>query len=168
VVEFKSIPCQDKPKFYAELAGELRGMYESYWFTNLANASGALMAHIPDLNWAGFYLFQDGELRLGPFQGLPACLRIGLGKGVCGTAAVKRKPVLVEDVAKFPGHIACDSRSRSELVVPLLHNERLLGVLDLDSPRVGRFDLQDQNGISTIAAQLISATVWPENFGSAL
>ena len=102
---------------------------------NAANAAAAIYHALPDLNWAGFYFLRDNELVLGPFQGQPACVRIALGKGVCGTAAAERRSVLVPDVEAFPGHIACDAASRSELVVPLLTGDALLGVLDLDSPR---------------------------------
>lgn len=164
MVEFKPIPYTDKTKFYRELAAEMSGLYEPYWFTNLSNLSAALMAHLPRLNWAGFYLMQDGELRLGPFQGLPACLRIALGKGVCGTAAERREAILVDDVDMFPGHIACDSRSRSEAVIPLIYEGRLLGVMDLDSPDLKRFDSADREGLSAIARQLIQATRWPAEF----
>jgi GAF domain-containing protein len=105
---------------------------------------------LPDLNWAGFYLLKDGELVLGPFHGKPACVRIAIGKGVCGTAAQRRASVLVPDVEAFPGHIACDSASRSELVVPILQNGELLGVLDMDSPALGRFDEQDRAGCEAL------------------
>jgi len=107
---------------------------------------------LPDLNWAGFYFVRGDELVLGPFQGRPACSRISLGKGVCGTAAAQRRSVLVPDVEAFPGHIACDTASRSELVVPLLTADEVFAVLDLDSPIVGRFDAQDQAGCEALAA----------------
>lgn len=158
--EFQSIPYTDRKKFYAELASELKALYERYWFTNLSNASAALMAHLPDLNWAGFYLIKDGELRLGPFQGLPACLRIPIGKGVCGTAVAERRVLRVGDVNEFPGHIACDSRSRSELVLPLIHEGQILGVLDLDSPCVNRFSESDELGLKVIVDDLLQATNW--------
>ena len=160
--EFHRISYADPLKFYKELQGELRGLYERYWFTNLSNCSAALMAHLPDVNWVGFYIFKDEELRLGPFQGLPACLRIPLGKGVCGTAALQRQPQLVQDVHAFPGHIVCDARSRSELVVPLLHGDRLLGVLDLDSPTVGRFAVADLEGVTAIVRDLVKLTEWSQ------
>jgi L-methionine (R)-S-oxide reductase len=107
----------------------------------------ALLYHsLPELNWAGFYLMKSGELVLGPFQGKPACVRIALGRGVCGTAARRRTSILVEDVEQFPGHIACDAASRAELVVPLIRDSAVIGVLDLDAPVAGRFDAVDQAG----------------------
>jgi GAF domain-containing protein len=110
---------------------------------------------LPDLNWAGFYLMKDGELVLGPFQGKPACVRIALGKGVCGTAAAQRETIVVPDVHAFPGHIACDAASRSEIVIPLITRDgQLLGVLDLDSPELARFDDADRRGLEQLAAVL--------------
>ncbi len=164
MLDFTPIPYKDKSAFYRELRQELASLYETVWFTNLSNASAALMAHMPRLNWSGFYLFHQGELRLGPFQGLPACLSIGLGKGVCGTAALDRHTQLVADVHAFPGHITCDARSRSEIVVPMIHAGRLLGVLDLDSPEIGRFDAADQAGLEELVAELIAKTTWPDEF----
>ena len=125
-----------------------------------ANAAAAIYHSLPELNWAGFYFLRDNELVLGPFQGQPACVRIPLGNGVCGTAAAQRQSILVPDVHAFPGHIACDANSRAELAVPLLattgHMEpRLLGVLDLDSPRPGRFDAADQAGCEALAAIVV-------------
>jgi GAF domain-containing protein len=160
---FNRISYDDKPRFYAELISELEGLYEPYWFTNLANTSAALMAHLPDLNWVGFYLMKDKELRLGPFQGLPACLRIALGHGVCGTAALERRPIRVDDVDLFPGHIVCDRRSRSEIVVPLLMGEHLIGVLDVDSPHVKRFDEDDQVGLVKVVHTLMKSTPWHDS-----
>jgi L-methionine (R)-S-oxide reductase len=162
--EFHRIDYSDKAKFYRELRSELSGLFERAWFTNLANASSALMAQLPDLNWAGFYLLEGAELILGPFQGLPACLRIPLGRGVCGTAAEKSTSIVVSDVHLFPGHIACDARSRSELVVPLLDGSRVLGVLDLDSPSVNRFDERDCKELEIIANDIVRASQWPGNF----
>lgn len=120
-----------------------------------ANAAAAIYHALPALNWAGFYFLRDRELVLGPFQGRPACVRIPLGRGVCGTAAAERRSVLVPDVHAFPGHIACDSASRSELVVPLLAGDQLLGVLDLDSPLPARFNTQDQAGCELLAAAVV-------------
>ena len=119
---------------------------------NAANAAAAIFHTLPRLNWAGFYFLRDDMLILGPFQGRPACVRIPLGRGVCGTAARDRQSILVPDVAQFPGHIACDTASRSELVVPLLIDGRLLGVLDLDSPDLARFDADDLAGAEVVAA----------------
>jgi L-methionine (R)-S-oxide reductase len=121
---------------------------------NMANAAALIWQYLPDLNWAGFYRLVDGELVLGPFQGKPACIRIALGKGVCGTAAATQTTQVVADVHAFPGHIACDADSRSELVVPLVRDGGLLGVLDLDSPYAARFDGDDAAGCEALAAML--------------
>jgi L-methionine (R)-S-oxide reductase len=121
---------------------------------NMANASALIWQYLPDLNWAGFYRLIDDELVLGPFQGKAACIRIALGKGVCGTAAATRETQLVADVHAFPGHIACDAASRSELVVPIVRDGQVLGVLDLDSPEVARFDAEDAAGCEALAALL--------------
>ncbi|MEH3101236.1 GAF domain-containing protein [Sphingomonas adhaesiva] len=121
---------------------------------NMANAAALIAQYLPDLNWSGFYRLVEGELVLGPFQGKAACIRIPLGKGVCGTAAAERRTQLVEDVHAFPGHIACDAASRSELVVPILAGERLIGVLDLDSPSPARFDAEDARGCEALMALL--------------
>ncbi|HVK60623.1 MAG TPA: GAF domain-containing protein [Bdellovibrionales bacterium] len=167
------IPYDDKKKFYAEVALELKGIADPLWYTYLANASALLKQHLPDVNWVGFYLAvtkgKAFELVLGPFQGLPACVRIDAGKGVCGSAAVARKTLLVADVDAFPGHIACDSASRSEVVVPLvledrLRGDRLLGVLDVDSPLLARFDEQDRKGLEALVAVIINGTQWPAEF----
>jgi GAF domain-containing protein len=162
VENFATISYAHKVRFYDELIGEIGALCERYWFTNLSNVSAALMAQLPELNWVGFYLLKDGELRLGPFQGRPACLRIPLGKGVCGTAAAERRAVLVPDVHLFPGHIVCDERSRSELVLPLLWQGRLLGVLDLDSPRPSRFDSEDVEGLSRLLEEVRGRTDWAD------
>ncbi|MGN5373744.1 GAF domain-containing protein [Sphingomonas hankookensis] len=121
---------------------------------NMANASALLMQYLPDLNWAGFYRLVGDALVLGPFQGKAACIRIAMGRGVCGTAAQSRTTQLVADVHAFPGHIACDADSRSELVVPIIAGDRLIGVLDLDSPLAGRFDGEDQAGCEALIALL--------------
>ena len=149
----------ERSEFYADLTSQLAGIThgERDATANLANAAAILFHGMPDLNWAGFYLMRDGELVLGPFQGLPACIRIPLGRGVCGTAAAARATQIVADVHAFPGHIACDTASRSELVVPLLDGERLIGVVDLDSPNPGRFDAEDAAGIEAFAARLVAA-----------
>ena len=122
---------------------------------NLANAAAAIYHTLPSLNWAGFYLARGTELVLGPFQGKPACVRIPFGNGVCGTAAVRRESMLVPDVHAFPGHIACDAASRSELVVPLIRDRTLIGVLDLDSPLPARFDARDQAGCEALVAVIL-------------
>jgi L-methionine (R)-S-oxide reductase len=143
----------DRTNAYRELARDLTAVLagEHDLIANAANTSALIYGALPDLNWSGFYLLKGGELVLGPFQGKPACVRIALGEGVCGTAAARRETVLVKDVHEFPGHIACDSASNSEIVVPLIRGAELLGVLDLDSPRLARFDAEDQRGIETLA-----------------
>lgn len=147
----------DKGKLYQDLAAQIDGLLtgESDITANLANAAAAFFHTLPSLNWAGFYLARGQELVLGPFQGKPACVRIPIGRGVCGTAAALRRPVVVPDVHAFPGHIACDSESRSELVVPLISNDTLIGVLDLDSPLLARFDAQDQAGCERLATIIV-------------
>jgi GAF domain-containing protein len=151
-----SQPWRDggKATLYRALANELNALLlgEPDPIANAANAAAAIYHGLPALNWAGFYFLQGTELVLGPFQGKPACSRIAPGRGVCGAAAQQRRSVVVPDVTVFPGHIACDSASRSELVAPLLAGERLLGVLDLDSPDLARFDAEDQAGCETLAA----------------
>lgn len=144
---------------YEELAAALRALLEGErdWLANSANFVALVYHSLPELNWVGFYFTKGPELVLGPFQGRPACIRIGWGKGVCGTAARERRTLIVPDVHAFPGHIACDARSRSELVVPLLVGERVLGVLDLDSPQLARFGEDDARGIERLAA------IWLEN-----
>jgi L-methionine (R)-S-oxide reductase len=146
-----------KDALYDELAQELDALLEGEPdpVANAANAAAAIYHALPELNWAGFYFLRGQELVLGPFQGHPACVRIPLGKGVCGTAAVRRRTVLVADVAAFPGHIACDSASRSELVVPLQAGHDLLGVLDLDSPVLDRFDETDRTGCERLAGIIV-------------
>ena len=143
-----------KPELYRHLAAQLASLLEGErdLIANAANFSALIFDALPDLNWAGFYFHKEGELVLGPFQGKPACVRIALGKGVCGTAAQDRRTVVVENVHEFPGHIACDSASNSEIVVPLVRDGRLLGVLDLDSPSYGRFDRDDREGLERLAA----------------
>lgn len=146
-----------KAELYRELARELAALLagEPDLIANLANTSALLFQSLPDLNWAGFYLLKDGELVVGPFQGKPACVRIPMGKGVCGTAALRRASVIVRDVNQFPGHIACDTASNSEIVVPLLRSGELLGVLDIDSPLLERFDEEDRAGLEQLVAILM-------------
>ena len=138
------------------LAALLSG--ERDFIANLANTSALLWQELPDINWVGFYLLKGSDLVLGPFQGKPACVRIALGKGVCGTAAQQRKSLVVPDVHEFAGHIACDTASNSEVVVPLLKNGELLGVLDVDSPRLSRFDAIDRSGLEVVVETLLSAS----------
>ncbi len=158
------IPYSDKKKFYAELAREIAAFSDPIWFTALANASASLKQHLPDVNWAGFYLLRGKELVLGPFQGLPACVRIATGKGVCGTAASERRSIVVKDVEQFPGHIACDSASRSEVVIPMISSGRMLGVLDIDSPSLDRFDDEDRVGLELIVVTLLNSNIFPAEF----
>jgi GAF domain-containing protein len=142
-----------KAELYQELAAQLRALTdgETDAVANMANCAALIFNSIPRLNWAGFYLLKGGELVLGPFQGQPACIRIALGSGVCGTAAERKTTLRVPDVTKFEGHIACDSASRSEIVVPMLTGDsHLLGVLDVDSPELDRFDAEDEAGLRNI------------------
>jgi len=138
---------------WRDLARDLSALLhgERDLIANAANTAALIWDALPGLNWAGFYLYKSGELVLGPFQGKPACVRIAIGKGVCGTAAARRTTVVVEDVHAFPGHIACDSASNSEIVVPLLKGDELLGVLDLDSPLQARFCAVEQRGLEALA-----------------
>ena len=144
----------DKAELYRDLAAQLRSLIagEPDRTANAANMAALLYHGLPDLNWAGFYFTRGHELVLGPFQGQPACVRFLWGNGVCGTAAARGETVLVPDVHDFPGHIACDPVSRSELVVPLIEDGRVSGVLDLDSPRLARFDAEDQAGCEHLVA----------------
>lgn len=146
-------PELGKAEQYALLAAQAEALLagEADRIANAANFSALLFHGLPDLNWVGFYFHDGNELVVGPFQGKPACVRIPLGKGVCGTAAQSRQTQLVADVHAFPGHIACDAASRSEIVVPLLDGEQLIGVLDIDSPIPDRFDAEDQAGIEALA-----------------
>ena len=148
-----------KPEQYAQLLEQARGLVyaESDRIANAANLSALVYHALPDLNWVGFYFFDGRELVVGPFQGLPACVRIPLTKGVCGAAASSRQTQRIEDVHAFPGHIACDSASRSELVVPLHQGETLLGVFDLDSPIPARFSVEDQHGLEAIARAFLES-----------
>ncbi|MBI6673298.1 GAF domain-containing protein [Pseudomonas syringae] len=145
---------------YGLLAAQLEALLadERDFIANAAQFSAFLYTQLDDLNWAGFYLNRNEELVLGPFQGQIACVRIPFGRGVCGTAAQSRQTQRVQDVHEFPGHIACDSASNSELVVPLIKEGRLIGVLDLDSPSVGRFNEEDQAGIERLAAIFLAST----------
>ncbi|MEH8019153.1 GAF domain-containing protein [Rheinheimera muenzenbergensis] len=144
----------DKTALYRLLNQQARALIEqeSDLIANMANLSALLFNQLPDLNWAGFYIMRNGELVLGPFQGQVACVRIAVGKGVCGTAVATGEVQLVNDVHEFPGHIACDAASNSEIVLPLRHNNEIIAVLDIDSPKLARFDADDQAGLE----QLIS------------
>lgn len=149
-----------KAELYASLADQLRSLLvgERDAVANMANFASLLFYSVPDLNWSGFYLLKEEQLVLGPFQGKPACIRIPMGEGVCGTAAARRETILVANVHDFPGHIACDSASNSEVVVPLVAGDALIGVLDLDSPLLSRFDDDDAKGLNELVKIFIEAT----------
>jgi len=154
------IDSTDKPGFYRELAAQMEALLagESDAIANAANASALIFQTMPQLNWAGFYFLRTPqELVVGPFQGKPACVRIPVGRGVCGTSVAERRSVRVDDVTKAENHIFCDPDSRSELVVPLIRGGDVLGVLDLDSPVPGRFDAEDQAGVERLAAIYVAA-----------
>ncbi|MDA0700170.1 MAG: GAF domain-containing protein [bacterium] len=155
-------PTAPKPQRYAELVDRVRALVdgEPDAIANLANVAAELHAWLPDLNWVGFYLLKGDELVVGPFQGRPACTRIALGRGVCGTAAATGSSQVVPDVAAFPGHIACDARSRSEVVVPVVIGGGVVAVLDLDSPSLGRFDDADRAGLEAVVAALAPLIDW--------
>ncbi|MDP9423152.1 MAG: GAF domain-containing protein [Pseudomonadota bacterium] len=150
--DFK-IEAADKAALYADLASALQGLVadEPDGIANMANAAALIWETLPDINWVGFYRNIGGALILGPFQGRPACVRIPFGTGVCGTAAATRQVQRIDDVHAFPGHIACDSASNSEIVVPIIHDGELLGVLDIDSPNHARFDAEDEAGCVRLA-----------------
>jgi GAF domain-containing protein len=153
-------PSGTKPEIYRELTLMAKGLFEGERdaVANAANLSALLWMGLADLNWAGFYFKKGPGLVLGPFQGRPACVRIEMGKGVCGTAAATRETQLVADVHAFPGHIACDAASQSEIVVPLVRDGRVIGVLDLDAPIKGRFDDEDRKGLEALAALWLAAS----------
>ena len=155
-------PAESKAETYRDAAASLEAVLEGETdpIANLANASALLAASLPRINWCGFYLLRGEELVLGPFQGKPACVRIALGKGVCGTAAARRATLVVPDVNAFPGHIACDAASRSEIVVPIVADGRLVGVLDVDAPETNRFDDEDRAGLEAFVAALAPKVDW--------
>lgn len=154
------ISVAKREEFYRQLDGQLRGLLEGErdLIANLANSASLIFYQMQDVNWVGFYLYRDGELVVGPFQGKPACTRIPLGQGVCGTSAQRRESLVVEDVHQFAGHIACDADSRSELVIPMLRDGELLGVFDLDSPAVGRFDEEDERQLRRLLQRIIDGS----------
>jgi len=154
--------AQPKKTLYKDLAASLAALLEGETdaLANLSNASALLAQALDRVNWCGFYLMRKGELVLGPFQGKPACVRIAVGKGVCGTAAARRETLVVPDVNAFPGHIACDAASRSEIVVPILEGRKLQGVLDVDSPETNRFDAEDRKGLEGFVAVLVPRIEW--------
>jgi L-methionine (R)-S-oxide reductase len=152
-----------KSQLYGQLASQLSSLLEGErdLIANGANFASLIYHTLPDLNWVGFYFAKDGDLVLGPFQGKPACVRIRIGQGVCGAGGAQRKTIIVPNVHEFPGHIACDSASNSEIVVPLMNDSRLIGVLDLDSPSIGRFDTNDSDGLELLVKILIQACHCP-------
>ncbi|MEV6556569.1 GAF domain-containing protein [Nocardia sp. NPDC051756] len=149
----------DRTEQYQQLVAQAEALVagEHDRVANAANLSSLVFHALPELNWVGFYFYDGNELVVGPFQGQPACVRIAIGKGVCGTAAQTRETQLVPDVHAFPGHIACDAETRSEVVIPLVHNGELVGVFDLDSPKPDRFDEIDQAGLESVARAFLSA-----------
>ncbi len=150
--EIKKVKFKDKKQFYDYMNLKLTGLIcdETDWLANLSNTSALLWLLLDDINWVGFYLYKNGELVLGPFQGKPACTHIEMGKGVCGSAAMERKTQVVKNVDEFPGHIACDSASKSEIVIPIIQDDDLKGVLDIDSPILSRFDEEDRDYFENI------------------
>jgi GAF domain-containing protein len=154
-----AVDFSDKPRAYRELARQLEGLLsgERHRIANAANAAALLFSSLPDVNWLGFYFLEDAELVVGPFQGKPACVRIAIGRGVCGAAAARRETVVVRDVHAFADHIVCDPDSRSEIVVPLIAHGSLIGVLDVDSPKIARFDEADRVGLERLAAIFIAS-----------
>jgi GAF domain-containing protein len=153
-------PTGTKREIFHDLALQAEGLFrgERDAIANAANLSSLIFTSLDDLNWSGFYFLKNGMLVLGPFMGRPACVRIEMGKGVCGTAAARRETIIVEDVEKFPGHIACDVASRSEIVLPLVKNGKLIGVLDIDAPIHGRFDAEDRKGLEALAQLWLGAS----------
>lgn len=160
--QINTLSLSDKNKTYALLLSQMKALLEGipHPISLLSNATALLNSELRDINWVGFYLMHEKELVLGPFQGKVACIRIAVGKGVCGMAALKNETQLVEDVHQFPGHIACDSASNSEIVIPLRNQGRVVGVLDIDSPSLGRFDAADAEGLEKIARVIERACDW--------
>lgn len=154
----------DKKECYSLIHAQLKSLYENerHLIPNLANASALLNLALVDINWVGFYLLYGEELLLGPFQGKPACIHIPVGQGVCGTAVAEKKPIMVKDVHTFPGHIACDSASRSEIVLPIWHKDKIVGVLDIDSPYLSRFDETDLDGLTEVVRIIETGCDWSE------
>jgi GAF domain-containing protein len=154
-----AINFTNKRRGYDELARQLEGLLsgERHLIANSANMAALLYRSLPDVNWLGFYFIEDHDLVVGPFQGKPACVRIPLGRGVCGTAAARRTTLVVPDVHAFADHIACDADSNSEIVVPLIRGRTLFGVLDVDSPRIARFDAEDRAGLEQLAAIFVAS-----------
>jgi GAF domain-containing protein len=159
-----TVDTSSKPAMYADLVSAAQGLTDGERdpIANMANIASLLWHSLPDLNWAGFYRYDGAELVLGPFQGKPACIRIPMGQGVCGTSAAEQVTQCVPDVHAFPGHIACDAASQSEIVVPIVHDEHLVGVLDLDSPVLARFDDEDARGLEALIAKIAPRLTFQE------
>ncbi len=160
----EAIAFKDKKQLYNYMNLKLTGLIaeEDDWLANLSNAAALMWHTLDDINWSGFYLRKKGRLILGPFQGKPACVNIDMGKGVCGTAAETKEIQLVKDVHEFPGHIACDSASNSEIVVPIIVNDEVVGVLDIDSPILNRFDEEDRDGLIKFVGTLVKYIDWTQ------
>lgn len=160
----KNDPITDKAAFYRSLMDHVNAMLqgERDWIANTANTAAILFHSLSDINWAGFYFLKSNELVLGPFQGKPACVRIGPGRGVCGAAVVQRRILVVPDVHAFPGHIACDSASNSEIVLPIFVADQVIGVLDIDSPIRNRFDEHDATGLQAVVTSLLAHSDAPQ------
>ncbi|HHU74307.1 MAG TPA: GAF domain-containing protein [Clostridiales bacterium] len=153
---------EDKKECYRIIYSQLKSLLENetHVIANLSNTSALLNMALKEINWVGFYLVHKDELLLGPFQGKPACVHIPFGKGVCGTAVSENRTIVVQDVHRFPGHIACDSASRSEIVIPIHDKDRIVGVLDVDSPILNRFDETDRAGLEQVVGLLEEACIW--------
>lgn len=166
MIEINKLEHKIKSEFYEYLCNTLTALIsdEKDWLANLANASALLWMMFDDINWSGFYLYKNDQLVLGPFQGKPACTHIELGKGVCGKAAISRESQVVENVHEFPGHIACDSQSNSEIVLPIIKNDKLIGVLDIDSPLYSRFDQTDRKYLEEFVEILNKYVTYPHKF----
>lgn len=159
--EIEKINYSNKEVFYKKLLEEFKNYTGNYWFTNLSQCATLIFDQLPQINWVGFYLTVDQTLVLGPYVGKPACTLIHFGRGVCGTSAAEKKAIIVPNVDEFAGHIACDSASRSEVVIPLIQSGQVIGVLDVDSPELSRFDKDDEQGLSRIVDYLMSQTEFP-------
>lgn len=166
MIKIENINFETKSKLYNYMNMKVTGLVceKNDWLASLSNISATIWMLLKDINWAGFYLYKNDELILGPFQGKPACTNIALGKGVCGTAAIKLETQLVKNVHEFEGHIACDSDSKSEIVIPIAKDGRLIGVLDIDSPIYNRFDEEDKQGLEKLVGIMTNYIVFPEKF----
>ncbi|MBV1758564.1 MAG: GAF domain-containing protein [Dethiosulfatibacter sp.] len=166
MIEIKKMAFKTKSELYEFLDRSIAAILkdESDWLANLCNTTALIWDVMKDINWVGFYLIKEGQLVLGPFQGKLACTRINLGEGVCGTSAERRESIVVEDVHAFSGHIACDSASNSELVVPIVLDDRILGVLDIDSPQYKRFDIEDKEGFERIVETILKHIEFPSKY----